>query len=509
MLPQDYEELHHQYASYIRGRVASLNCVYKHSEEDVYHYVWMSLLQARFLERFNSSRDATDDALRKYLYIALRNSYLNFCRTQRRRYSREDVVAPKDAVAVSDGLVENSDVVVPNTGESLVALKEAHEVLSRVLYPHVGDLDLTVHYAHQVFEGLARGRTFTEALKQSGLPYKVRKQICLSARAQYQELSPLDCEEHSMLGEPNLSSSLPQVIRMKDAPIDRWRSLLVDQVVAVKARAVAVAAEALGVQAAPPRPPPVMEVVAPVPEPERAVEPEPISAPAPEPVVATAPAEAKREVAPAPPVPVPVPERFATLMGNKVWDCPSLEKKLIEANDEIIKSNNPRSYILSVWATASVRVPGPNGDDLRNKSGKIIKAHKFTCEDRGRYRVATPEEIQAEARRMMNMNPNAGPQYSDDKKTPADRIFEEQGINIRPALQPTQQRLPVQPPANQATTMPAPATSEPIKGPKTREEALRALLRDAARYELGPFPGILKLALPALRDLTAQLSSEG
>jgi hypothetical protein len=213
----------------------------------------------------------------------------------------------------------------------------------------------------------------------------------------------------------------------------------------------------------------------------RTTKPDPVIAPAlvpelvalapaePEPVVAPEPVEAKQELPVAPvvdatgePEVVPqvestpvgplkhpqytVPERFGALMGDKVWDGPSLEKKLIEANDDVSKSNNPRSYILSVWSTATTRILGTDGDCLKDHKGKIVKVHCFVSVDRGRYRVATMEEMQREAAAILAKRAGKEPPardpisepvsepVSESERTPADDVFEEQGINIKPAL---------------------------------------------------------------------------
>lgn len=121
--------------------------------------------------------------------------------------------------------------------------------------------------------------------------------------------------------------------------------------------------------------------------------------------------------------PLTVPERVAMVMGNEVWDIDGLERALRDAGEKF-KSGNLRSYIAAVLSGTKVRIMGPDGKDLC-KDGKPLEVHKFVYVERSRYRVATEGDMQIEACGILG---------GAAVRTPADDMFEEQGIDIRPDI---------------------------------------------------------------------------
>jgi len=115
-----------------------------------------------------------------------------------------------------------------------------------------------------------------------------------------------------------------------------------------------------------------------------------------------------------------VPEQVAAAMGTDIYDAAGLEPVLKQLG---IKSNNPRAYSSSIFST-KMHVPGPDGKDLRKDDGTFVEVRMFVKVDHGRHRVATPDEIQREARKILG---------SDEviiSRSAVDVMFEEQGIEI-------------------------------------------------------------------------------
>jgi hypothetical protein len=57
-----------------------------------------------------------------------------------------------------------------------------------------------------------------------------------------------------------------------------------------------------------------------------------------------------------------------------------------------------------------------------------VEVHQFKSVERGSYRVATQQDMQEEARRLLGANDVV------ISGTPADKVFSEKGIDVRPAV---------------------------------------------------------------------------
>lgn len=119
-----------------------------------------------------------------------------------------------------------------------------------------------------------------------------------------------------------------------------------------------------------------------------------------------------------------VPEQVAAAMGGGVWDAGALAQVLADTGAECFKSNNPRAYLSAIFNSARIRVPGPDG--------KPLEVRRFIVLERGRYRVATEEDIQREVRKHQGSSEVI---MSENGTTPtADELFAEHGIDVRPAM---------------------------------------------------------------------------
>jgi len=132
-----------------------------------------------------------------------------------------------------------------------------------------------------------------------------------------------------------------------------------------------------------------------------------------------------------------VPERVAAAMGDGAWDAGSLAQVLANTPGEDFKSNNLRNYLSGIFSGSRMRVPGPNGEDLVGPDGKPLEVSRFTKLERGKYRVATPEDVQAEvqeAQREARRAAGSSEVIISENSTPADELFAEHGIDVRPAM---------------------------------------------------------------------------
>lgn len=169
---------------------------------------------------------------------------------------------------------------------------------------------------------------------------------------------------------------------------------------------------------------------------------EPEPAPATELSAATGPAEPQRPARPAG-QPRPrvakrsaktVPERVADVMGEGIWDAGSLAEVLSQSG-ESLKSGNLRTYISNVLNSTKIHVQGPDGMDLRKPDGEFVQVKKFVAVERGKYRVATPDEIQREVQSILGAEAEVAEVDSQSQPcTPADVMFKEQGIDIGPVV---------------------------------------------------------------------------
>lgn len=123
--------------------------------------------------------------------------------------------------------------------------------------------------------------------------------------------------------------------------------------------------------------------------------------------------------------PLTVPERVAVAMGDRVWDIDSLERALRDAGEEF-KTSNLRNYVAAILSGTKVRLTGTDGKDLCKADGSPVEVHKFTFVERSKYRVATVGEKQVEACKLLGSDEVI---ISKTPRTPADLMFEEQGIN--------------------------------------------------------------------------------
>jgi len=120
-----------------------------------------------------------------------------------------------------------------------------------------------------------------------------------------------------------------------------------------------------------------------------------------------------------------VPERLAAVMGRRIWTAPELHDAL-EAAGVHLQSNNIRSYISTTLNSTMKNAPA----DVRGRDGKPMKVHLFTNVERGRYRVASQEDIQAEIQKIREAEAAEGA----DGSTPADEVFAQRGIDVRAAV---------------------------------------------------------------------------
>lgn len=125
--------------------------------------------------------------------------------------------------------------------------------------------------------------------------------------------------------------------------------------------------------------------------------------------------------------PMTVPERVAALMGGNTWTAGELQEALANAG-ESFKSNNLRSYISTTLNSSLMNVLGADGSELKLNDGKLVKVHVFKAVERGQYRVANEEDIQEEVKKLLGA--------SEVVIGGADKVFAEQGIDVRPALAP-------------------------------------------------------------------------
>lgn len=82
-----------------------------------------------------------------------------------------------------------------------------------------------------------------------------------------------------------------------------------------------------------------------------------------------------------------VPQRVAAVMQDRAMSIPEVEAALKNAG-ETFKSDNLRSYI-STTLNSSTRA-------MTDGQGRNVRVHYFVSQERGVYRVATPEDIQRE-----------------------------------------------------------------------------------------------------------------
>lgn len=123
-----------------------------------------------------------------------------------------------------------------------------------------------------------------------------------------------------------------------------------------------------------------------------------------------------------------VPERVAALMGTSTWTAGELQEALANAG-ESFKSNNLRSYLSTTLNSSMMNVTGPDGGDLKFNDGKLVKVHVFHSVERGQYRVATDEDMQAEVKKLLGVS-----EVIISGASPGDKVFAEQGIDVRPAV---------------------------------------------------------------------------
>jgi len=102
VLPRNYDELAEHYGQFIGSVVRRLNKVSR-SHEDLQSHIWVKLIEAKFLDRFEDFRcrkRPTDEsrALQNYLRVAIRNHFANYCRTAARSDDAE-LVFGDDALA--------------------------------------------------------------------------------------------------------------------------------------------------------------------------------------------------------------------------------------------------------------------------------------------------------------------------------------------------------------------------------------------------------------------------
>lgn len=143
------------------------------------------------------------------------------------------------------------------------------------------------------------------------------------------------------------------------------------------------------------------------------------------------------------PKPMPVGERMVAVMGTKKWKAAALEQAILEDSGPI-ESDQPRNYISNLFTSYKVRVPGPDGRDLRGKDGKFIKVARFRGGG-GEYRLATPEEMEEEVRQQLGASevivsetPTLPEQACDDDSADDEasnqnigaQILAEQGVDI-------------------------------------------------------------------------------
>jgi len=95
-----------------------------------------------------------------------------------------------------------------------------------------------------------------------------------------------------------------------------------------------------------------------------------------------------------------VPARMAAVMGDRTMTAGEVEAAL-EAVGERLQSGNVRSYISTTLNSSTTSVLDSSGQPLRYRSGWILKVHVFTSTERGRFRVSTPQDILAEAERLL------------------------------------------------------------------------------------------------------------
>jgi hypothetical protein len=122
------------------------------------------------------------------------------------------------------------------------------------------------------------------------------------------------------------------------------------------------------------------------------------------------------------------PERVARVMGNHTMTAGEVLAALDTAGEKF-ESNNPRSYVSTTLNSSLMNVRGVDGD-LRDRNNKLVKVHVFTATERGHYRVATDQDIQTELRKILG----ASEVVISESRTPADKVFEDQGMDIRPAM---------------------------------------------------------------------------
>ena len=72
-------------------------------------------------------------------------------------------------------------------------------------------------------------------------------------------------------------------------------------------------------------------------------------------------------------------------------------------------------------------VPGPDGV-VKFPDGKPVKVHVFKSVERGAYRIASEEDVQAEVKKLL------GATEVVISGSAADKVFGEQGIDVRPAV---------------------------------------------------------------------------
>jgi len=123
-----------------------------------------------------------------------------------------------------------------------------------------------------------------------------------------------------------------------------------------------------------------------------------------------------------------VPERLAKAMGRHTWTAGDLQGEL-EKIGEVFNSNNLRSYLSTTLNSTMMNVATPNGD-LRDGEGKLVKVHVFKAVERGQYRVAKTEDVQAEVKKLLG----ASEVIVGDSNASADQVFAEQGIDLGRAI---------------------------------------------------------------------------
>ena len=136
---------------------------------------------------------------------------------------------------------------------------------------------------------------------------------------------------------------------------------------------------------------------------------------------------------------MPVGERMAAVMTTEgIWKAATVEQALIDAGDPY-EGDNVRGYIGTLLKSHTIRWPGPDGQDLRGKDGKIIKIARFRSAGSKTYRLATQEEMEQEVRRLlgeseviMSETPVQPEEESEkpDKLNFGQQILEDQGIPI-------------------------------------------------------------------------------